>query len=450
MINSFNVCRLDKIITPETSFLYCLPMIGAGTPYIESLTGYTKRLAHEHSLTVHALVSRVILPMMERHRLTSSAALSSFWTKETPALNGTRGWANSWVDILQQLTGRDNLTPTTMLTWAEVLHPRSLIRRSSAWCPACYEAWRNSNQIIYEPLLWALQVVTVCPIHRQLLRVRCSACSQEQPHLSPQSRPGYCCACSIWLGTPLDENQLSDDDCRRQVWVAEAAGTLLAAGAQISQVPRQDFFAIAVAKAISSRTNGRLLSVERQTGIARATLRGWQQGEVMPQLDSLLEFCRCLVIQPLSMLTSEEFGIMITSQTTSELIDEPKRTYRPVDTDRLQIGLRAIILADETPISMREASRRLGCNQASLQQWFPDECRAISARFLAYQTEQAERRLAQICNEVREVAAAIHQRGEYPSKEKVMALLSKPGFLWEPRAKATWRAVLRELGYEEL
>lgn len=75
------------------------------------------------------------------------------------------------------------------------------------------------------------------------------------------------------------------------------------------------------------------------------------------------------------------------------------------------------------------------------------ECRALSARFLAYQRQQRAQRLAVTITAMRQAAHALHRQSIYPSQERVMEMIDRPGAAWAPEARAAWRAALVELGY---
>ena len=128
--------------------------------------------------------------------------LTNFW-KLSHLLNGTGATAGDWVQALERLTLRNDLSLLTLLCWSEVLPAVRLLRRTRAWCPACYEEWRKANQIAYEPLLWSLEVVKVCCRHQIPLQQRCPSpsCRQAQLPLAPRSLPGYCAKCNSWLGS---------------------------------------------------------------------------------------------------------------------------------------------------------------------------------------------------------------------------------------------------------
>src|SRR5437016_9574813 len=91
-------------------------------------------------------------------------------------------------------------------------------RMSDIFPPAGHAAvWRScvgspaseANQPIYEPLLWTLQDVTVCPYHRRILRQACPHCERQIGPLEAGSRRDCCSRCGQML-IPTAENPTSD------------------------------------------------------------------------------------------------------------------------------------------------------------------------------------------------------------------------------------------------
>ncbi|TEB10646.1 TniQ family protein [Pelotomaculum propionicicum] len=195
-LNTYESWSLTLPTIPPRSRLYHLEPVGIGTPYVESLTSYISRLADAHSLYTSTLVLR------ELAKASSQPIYTGF--DRSSAINGLINMATSWVSALESLTLRNDLRFLTMLTWAEVLPAVGLTRKWKAWCPTCFEEWRMAEQPIYDPLLWTLQVIKVCPYHRQYLQLKCPYCNQDDiPLLTWRSRPGYCPKCEQWLGIPL-------------------------------------------------------------------------------------------------------------------------------------------------------------------------------------------------------------------------------------------------------
>ena len=162
-------------LLPPVTYLYHFPPIGLGTPMVESLTGYIVRLAEAHCVSAGVLYSKAIKALADKGNI------FSFRIKDQAGysihtINGFGTPAADFVRALATLTGRRDLSFLTLLTWGGGLPSHSLLRRCRAWCESCFYAWRETNQPIYEPLLWTLQEVTVCPYHRRVLRQACPHC----------------------------------------------------------------------------------------------------------------------------------------------------------------------------------------------------------------------------------------------------------------------------------
>jgi hypothetical protein len=169
---------------PLHSRLYHPEPIGVGTSLAESLTSYITRLAEAHSVYPRTLVTDEIAPLLRQSHIYQQGRLvynylTNFW-KWSHLLNGTGATAGDWVQALEWLTLRNDLSLLTLLCWSEVLPAVRLLRRNRAWCPACYEEWRKANQIAYEQLLWSLEVVKVCCRHQIPLQQHCPSPSCRQ------------------------------------------------------------------------------------------------------------------------------------------------------------------------------------------------------------------------------------------------------------------------------
>ena len=214
------------------SYLYSLPPIGGGTPLVESLTSYIQRLAEAHAvetgtLVYHELRPRVPFVKGKRCGQVPTKLPHSFYL-EAYRLNGTGDRARLWVCMLEELTQVRRLDLLTALPWAYAINRRNLLRANRTWCSSCYENWRSSGRPVYEPLLWMLQVVTVCPDHMQPLDSLCPVCSRMQYVFSSRSHPGHCSRCRSWLGR-VHEADIMDHHLAEHLRTAEMVADLLAA-----------------------------------------------------------------------------------------------------------------------------------------------------------------------------------------------------------------------------
>jgi hypothetical protein len=461
---SLSLCELWDMTPPTIparSRFYHLAPVGLGTPYVESLTSYITRLAEAHCLSTRTLVAQEILPRLAKPYLLHPNYDNSahVWLGRGRLLNGLESWAQAGAQALETLTARPDLRFLTMSPWANVLSSWGLLRSTRAWCAACYEEWRQTGQLIYDPLLWALEVVEICPRHGQPLAIQCpqTGCRAE-PVLAPHALPGYCSQCGGWLGRL--NHKRPPDASRRQgalrwpVWVAHSVGAMLAAAPTIPQPPRRENIAEAVSTCIHQFADGQREALAHQLRLTPTpTLRLWHLGLQLPQLAALLELCSRFGLSPLGVLT--EGAKAVHAPRLEPFIPKALQTraprHRQFDAEKARQALEAVLACQEQPPpSMTEVIRRLGYNHSHLHLRFPELCRAISARWRAYQRTVSEAHKQQICDQIQQATAQLHTQGIEPRWKNVGAFLGKPGYIRSPRCRAAWLDALRQLGLESV
>jgi TniQ len=448
----------ERIEAPPHSRLYHLEPVGVGSPMVESLTSYLTRLAEAHSLHLRTLVTDEILPRLHQSHLYRDGRptydhLTRFW-KQSVTLNGTSATSNDWVQALEQLTLRRDLRFLTMLTWAPVLSSRALLRRTQAWCPVCYEEWRESGQVIYQPLLWALEVIRVCPYHGLRLHLHCpyADCGNEYSALVPHSQTGYCPRCERWLGNPFPQNGngqgLGVEEQEWQQWVGTVVGGLLVAAPDFPVSPHQEVIAATITSYVQAAMEGNFSAFARHLQIHRRTAWEWGQGLQVPQLDALLQLCSYFGTSPVRFLTGHALGTTPVLQHAPEektMTEKPKKRFRKLETERLRCALEGVLQEEENPPpSMREVAGRLQYDSSHLYKHFPDLCRAIAARCRAHQKEQRHQRLQRICDEVKQTAQTLRAQGRIPSERNVGKMLLSRGVLKEREVRAALYNMRRE------
>ncbi len=457
----YEVWDLEHSALPVRSELYCLNPVNLETPFTESLTSYIARLAEHHCLSVRDLVIKKMLPLLDRPYLSGQRGhdnITAFW-KDTPTLNGANILTADWVRVVEELTLRRGLHCLTMLSWADSLSFRGLIRRTQAWCPLCYEEWRGSGQPVYNPLLWSLEVISTCSLHATPLQHLCphEDCRQPQTMLTSRSRLGYCSQCGRWLGLQQSGETLSvtvgsyhEDQAWRQ-WVAKEVGELIASAPTLPFPPQKVHFAQVVEAYLDGMAGGNVSAVSRFLLVSRRTIRDWKKGEQIPQLVSLLQFCYLCNISPIRLLTEDLLaaGIFGTRRDLStESRYKAKKRYRVFDAERMRRALEAQLqIVEYPPPPMSVVAKRLGYDQSFLYKYFPDLCSSISAKHEKYRTSKREERKRQLVLEVRQATLRVHSQGMYPSQLRVRNSLTKPGSMRIPDALHAWHATLEELGW---
>ncbi len=296
--NTHDLWHLAAPRLPAHSHLYCIEPIGIGTSFVESMTSYITRIAAAHRVPVRSLLSHEILPRCGRPYLSDfrHTRLHSFLSKNARLFNGTQTWAGDIVHTLGQLTARSDLSALTMRTWGNVLAPQRLLRQYRAWCPTCYAEWQRTKRPIYEPLLWTVDVVKVCPSHAQPLEVRCprERCRRFVPLLAVRTQPGHCSWCQQWLGSPVqsqgDERIVAQvDTLAWELWVGDVVGMLVATAPQLASMPQRDRIAHAIARYEAHVAGGNIATFAHHVQLPMQTVYAWKRGTTVPRLDLLLQ-----------------------------------------------------------------------------------------------------------------------------------------------------------------
>ena len=438
---------------PARSRLYGPAPCEVGTVWVESLTSYLHRLAARYCVAPRVFVTEAILPhLVSWHQTRPSLATNrgSFYRREALGMNGTGELAQGFAGVLSQLTGRSDICDTTLSLWANPLPPRFLLRWTPSWCPLCYTAWQASGHVLYHPLLWMLQVVTVCTRHRCPLVDRCPHCQQRQSMIAASTQPGYCTQCTRWLGarsSGSSEQEITDELFNWQAWVVRCIEELYLGSRAFGALPWTD---IAQGLLTCREAVGDGKSLARLTNFPYSLLWSWSHSKQTPSFKRLLEFGYVLDVTPLQLLVS-------TPDALREWIAE-REVYRqahprpsarsPIDWERIGQYLQDILEGSVRAPGVCYVARQVGISARYLRKKFPEECASITAQYQQERARQAEQRMAQHCLEVRQATMTLHAQGIKPSKQRVQALLSDPHSLMRPACRATWHAVRRELGLE--
>ena len=118
--------------------------------------------------------------------------------------------ATIWVKAMNTLLDRSDLRRASLLPWRQTFAPRALIRTHRAWCPVCFHDFVRHGKTVYEPLVWRVADVEVCPHHRVRLEFHCPYCGRgRQPSFGAFTRVGCCRGCGKWLGRPIPSESTS-------------------------------------------------------------------------------------------------------------------------------------------------------------------------------------------------------------------------------------------------
>lgn len=424
---------------PRPTRLYHLPPIGLGTPMVESLTGYIVRLAEAHCVSAGVLYWKEIRALAGKGNI-FTFRVSNDEGYSTHSINGFGSPATDFVRALEILTGRRDLHYLTLLTWGQVLARVSLLRRARSWCDSCLHGWRDAGQVIYEPLLWTLRAVTVCPYHHRQLRQVCSHCEKQIGPLDPRSRSGHCSRCGRTLvprgaGSEANGRTLSHDDLNWAVWVANALGELLAAAPQLRYRPERTQLAQTIRLCVDHISSGNASEFARLLHVGRGDVFKWQRGETLPRLSVLVNIAYRQGRSLLDLFCNPPASGASLDFVRPALVkpEIPVRRAKMRDTWRIDItnlsqALRAALKEDPPP-SVAHTIRRLKCHEVTIRRYFPELCSKLARRYAEYRTRCALQRKAQAAEEVRRISRELQVLGIKLTRRNIRPLLSSSDYL---------------------
>lgn len=434
--------------TKQISRLYNITPLGIGTPFIESLTSYIIRLAEEHNVTPGILIGKEITPLLNKHYLKKTAVRGGGGLyKSTASLNGLKSGALDLVTVLEELTSRNDLMFTTLLTWSEVLPTRGLLRQKKAWCPVCLEEWKINCKPIYEPLHWFIQEVKVCTKHNIGIQTSCPSCSKEIPILSRNTLHGYCTYCRHWLGKKKsDIPQLDEEKHFWDFWKANVIGELLETMPYKQASPDNIRIRTTLNKAIEECTNGVVSKFIEMTNIPESTFNSYLKNNI-PSISNLLKICFCSGVTLKQFLTTPLSKISFTIQMFSN-----KSDVEHIGNNRFPDGYiekQLEYYSDiDPPMSIREIASFIGCDRKLLYKKTPELSKVISRKYLDYVSNRSQKRIEFIKKSVIEAVNSLNQKGIYPSRRKVEEFLEMPGVIKEEVVRIAWNEELRKLTRE--
>ncbi len=438
----------------QSSRLYSLKPCGIGTSLVESLTGYIARLAEAHCVSVGILYTKEIAPILGKGSI-FSFRLAEKAGYPTHAINGFGITATGFVRAMEMLTKRADLRYLTLLPWSDAL-PRGLQRRARAWCPNCLRQWRDAGQTVYEPLLWRISAVTVCPSHRQPLCQVCPHCQFQIGPLDTRTRPGYCSRCSRWLAPVAEESSacqpLPENDLAWSLWVATAAGEVLAAAPGLSSPPTKKAVTQSIISCMDQLANGDASAFAQLLGVGKHAVWNWQAGKTLPQFPLILEMCYGLgsslpdFLSGLCVVSGRKIMDRFSNRNDTQ---NQHKSYRSrgqrIKSVEIEQALQAA-LRENPPPSMREVIKRLNHSSNTIHRHFPTLCQAIVERFADYGKIRAAVRKEVARAEVKVLAYELHARGIKITRDNLRPLLTSSDYWNLPEGRAALEEVRRELG----
>ena len=179
------------------------------------------------------------------------------------------------------------------------------------------------------------------------------------------------------------------NELEQKIWIAKTIGELIAATPYLNDSLSSNTIALNLSKWVEQITEGNIAEFARQINIPRNTVWLWCKGKNSPSLKALTNICYFLGVSILSFLTEETNNLCFSKKLlTTEVKSKSRKKSKPFNSEKVKSDLEALLTNNESPIlSMEEVARQLGINRRTIYKYFPDLCRAISARYISYQKD---------------------------------------------------------------
>lgn len=356
----------------EPTFLYGLEPIGVGTPLVESLSSYLVRLAAAHMMPVSVLLRDVIATRLPNadHNLEGQIGRQAIIKN----MNGMGATTSSVVAVVEELTGRTNLSDLTMLPFSKVISPYSLVYSDSHWCACCLEEQRMKGTPVYFPLMWSLH--NWCIVHGYSLFSACPYCRYPLPVIASREVPGYCSHCQKWLGIEPKvkswPNVIDDDDFfvrlfnwRKSVDVSSYQPTFPSMLKYLigNKLKRADVALLA-----------RLLA------FPKLILHEMLVGNRLPALVALFKLARTFKIDPMDILTISGEEMLHRDAVTLSNMDCSVLDPEMVDWSQLSGLLRDVASGKSSLMHLEDVARVYRCTLEEMTSRYPELCADVVKR----------------------------------------------------------------------
>lgn len=281
---------------PPRSILFSLVPYGCSGEDRESLGSYIARLCEAHGMTRWSLANTIIGPAAEILLQVSGARMARDIGRAGYNVNASSltEQAYQWAHTLNHLTHRSNLQLCTLLPLKNLVSGFVLLSDKPRFCPACYEDDTMAGRDRYDRLLWSIDAVTACPLHRLQLLNR----SQARPRSAFNGGGG---ASAHEAGPPRRGTRAaahvpaSDCEVESSRLIAELLDDAVVFSDAGYSASAQSAF---LTHAIDVLFHGTSAHFAAHLGVSKSQMHGWANGKVrmsFPRLVLTAYCCGCAI-----------------------------------------------------------------------------------------------------------------------------------------------------------
>ena len=185
-------------------FLYT-PLLSGDKGEIEHLYSYVARSANIHHLSQYQF-----LWLLDDWWSKQAGEERTIFRRAYQSRTGLCAYGDDVAEILSALstaTGESQLERATFSALRSALsrRPQGLLKRSRAWCPACFSEARRCGDAVFDRLYWIAAYCTRCIFHKLRLMDVCPSCRSPQVGYSSRKGLEYCYKCTKLLIGKTDQ-----------------------------------------------------------------------------------------------------------------------------------------------------------------------------------------------------------------------------------------------------
>lgn len=408
---------------PERSLLYRIPVMGGDTGP-EGLLSYLVRVARAHSVNPRRLVRTVFAPGIPELENMKGAG---FFLKHAKTVNGLGRYAELFLCEVSRHTKADFLRPLCLLPLQELLPLKGagMLAWRPKWCPCCISEMIESGEDVFRPLVWSLELYSVCTLHSVRLQEVCSHCGKFQPFIPRYPDWGRCDHC----GWTLRDSGVEKTQEELDRWISKAITDLVQHLEALDGGATSERFVAVLNEAIAYFADGNRAKFCKLIGLPYWAMTGWMVHGEKPTLPQLLSVAYGLDVMP-SELFMKEPGVLVAT-TEDRVRAVPRKIFARQERSLLNISERKRlaeilngIVSDVGDVrSLADVAQSLSLTTSCMRYWFAEECAAILNKHSAAKKVRSAEKARSTRESVRNVVRSFRARGEYPSRRKVNSVL---------------------------
>jgi hypothetical protein len=271
------IWNVNEELSVMPSPLFSLEPIGIGTAYMESLSSYLKRLAKMHHLRVADFVIFCAEQTNETVMMVNAPKLHR--------IDGLSRSGRDWSQLLADLTRHPDVPYLSMYYWHFLLNPYRLLGQHHAWCPLCYAEFQQESKSCYTPLIWSLQGVSVCLVHRVKLIEVCPHCNRRSTSLTNNAVSGFCPKCQSWLGDANYMGEFVPNEAQSYQY-AQIIGQLLALAPHVKDCKKN--IVPEVIETLKRNKDIPYTDIQHELRVVTSSLSAMKAGVRSPSLNTLV------------------------------------------------------------------------------------------------------------------------------------------------------------------